>query len=382
MNRILLTLIGFFLLVDANAQIFQGTIKPGSTSTSVVCAIKPSTNYSDKVANIQFTIAVPQSVGTRPTMSIMTNNYSAFFNTIALFQTALYGTDYIYLINMSVPTLTTTKNYTTNTEDIVAEISFAGNVGALADIRLLQLPNGITTSGAGSENGNYNFYTEFATGSDKTNQTAMFYTTTGGTVVNSPLGYGGYSSVSAGTNLLPLKWIGFWLQRQNGNALIKWEVANQIDIDYFEVEMSNDGRNFSHITKVISTEKNVYSYQDLNFSKQGRAFVYYRIKQVDKDGKFTYTETKKLPVYGKEFSFEIVGNPVKGNNLKIGIESTNNAKGTLKIFDVNGKQVYHANIQWSTGYTEQVLHLPILSQGTYIANLITISNQYLVKFIR
>src|SRR4051794_22611175 len=111
MNRIIFTLLLSFLFISSIAQTFQGTIKPGSTSTSVICAIKPSADYSDKPSNLQLTLAIPQTVGARPTMSIMTNNYSTFFNTTALFQTATFGTDYIYLINMSVPTLTTTKDY-------------------------------------------------------------------------------------------------------------------------------------------------------------------------------------------------------------------------------------------------------------------------------
>lgn len=382
MNRIIFTLLCFFVLASAIGQTFQGTIKPGSTSTSVICAIKPSANYSDKLSNIQLTIAIPQTVGARPTMSITTNNYSTFFNTVATFQTATFGTDYIYLVNMAVPTLTTVKDYTANVEDVVAELSFTGNVGNISDIRLVQLPNGMATTGAGVENGNYNFYTEFATGSDKTNQTAMFYSTTGGIVVNNPLGFGGYSSVSAGTGALPLKWLNFSAQKQNGTALVKWEVANQINNDYFEVEASSDGKTFSTIGKVPATEKTSYSFTDVNFNKLQGSYAHYRIKQVDKDGKSSYSEIKKLLITGKDFAFNVIGNPVKGTKLNIGIQSPDNNKGVLNIFDLNGKQVFRGNISWVVGYSQQSIDIPYLSHGTYTANLTTEAGQYQLKFVK
>lgn len=381
MNRIIFTLLFSFLFLSSIAQTFQGTIKPGSTSASVICAIKPSANYSDKPSNLQLTIAIPQAVGARPAMTVTTNNYSIFFSTVALFQTATFGTDYIYLINMTVPTLTTVKNYTAGTEDEVAEVSFAGNVGNISDIRLVQLPNGMSTGGAGSENGNYNFYTEFATGSNKTNETAMFYSSTGGVVVNSPLGFGGYSSVSAGS-VLPLTWLNFSAQKQNGNALVKWDVANQLNNDYFEVQVSNDGRSFATIGKVPATEKTSYSFTDANLYKLRSSYADYRIKQVDKDGKATYSEIRKLLITGKEFAFTVVGNPVTVGQLHIGIQSPENSKGVVTILDMNGKKVFMKNVAWPSGYSQQSLSIPFLAGGTYTANLTTASGQFQVKFVK
>ena len=111
-------------------------------------------------------------------------------------------------------------------------------------------------------------------------------------------------------------------------------------------------------------------------------YAYYRIKQVDKDGRFTYSELKKLALNDKTFTFGIVGNPVKGRELKVNIQSGDNNKGTIKIFDLNGKQVYQTNITWASGYSEQVIQLPNLSKGSYVANLTTGSEHYQVKFVK
>ena len=383
MNKIFFTLLCFFVLsITTQAQTFQGTIRPGSTATSVIVAIKPSANYSDKPSNVQFTLAIPQAVGARPAMSIMTNNYSALFTTVALFQNATFGTDYIYLVNMITPTLTTTKNYVANTEDVVAEIAFTGNVGDVSAIKLVQLPNGTATTGAGSENGNYNYYIEFSAGSDKTNQPAMFYSNTGGIVVNNALGYGGFSSVNAGTNPLPLSWLGFNVQKQNNSALINWQIANQINNDYFEVQAGVDATNVSTIGKVSATSATSYTFTHANFRSLPGRSVYYRLKQVDKDGKFTFSKVLKVNLETKAFAFNVIGNPVKGNILNIGIESATINKGSITIVDLQGRKLLQQNISWLAGTSQRLITLPNLANGMYSAVLQVDEELYSVKFVR
>ena len=383
MNKIFFTLLCFFVLsITTQAQTFQGTIRPGSTATSVIVAIKPSANYSDKPSNVQFTLAIPQAVGARPAMSIMTNNYSALFTTVALFQNATFGTDYIYLVNMITPTLTTTKNYVANTEDVVAEIAFTGNVGDVSAIKLVQLPNGTATTGAGSENGNYNYYIEFSAGSDKTNQPAMFYSNTGGIVVNNALGYGGFSSVNAGTNPLPLSWLGFNVQKQNNSALINWQIANQINNDYFEVQAGVDATNLSTIGKVSATSATSYTFTHANFRSLPGRSVYYRLKQVDKDGKFTFSKVLKVNLDTKAFAFNVIGNPVKGNILNIGIESATINKGSITIVDLQGRKLLQQNISWLAGTSQRLITLPNLAKGMYSAILQLNDEFYSVKFVR
>ncbi len=370
------------LALTTQSQTFQGTIKPGTTASSVIFAIKPSGSYSDKPSNIQFTLAIPQSVGARPAMSLLSNNYSALFTTVALFQNATYGTDYIYMVNMITPTLTTTKSYTANTEDIVAEMAFAGNVGNLSAIKLVQLPNGTATTGAGIENGNYNHYIEFAAGSDKTNQTAMFFTTSAGTVSNNALGYGGYASVNAGTIPLPLSWLRFNVQKQNKNAIVNWQVANQFNNHHFEVEAGVEVNGLSTIGQVPATSANSYTFTHLDYANLLGRQVYYRVKQVDNDGKFTYTNLLKLNLESKAFSFKINGNPVKGNELNIQIEFATVNNGMLTIMDVYGKKVLQQNISWLAGTFQRSVALPNLANGMYTATLQVDQEMYSVKFAR
>lgn len=384
MNKIIFTLILLIALsAAAVAQTFQGTIKPGSQAQSFYLVLKPSANLTDRPSNFQFTLAVPTTVGARPTISLLNNRYSSYFSSVPITQTATYLTDYVYFINFSLTTFQS-KTYTANVEDTVAEVLFTGNIGVASTIRLEQLPNGMASSGFGSENGNYNFYIQFATApGDKTNTTAMFYTTTNGVVVNSPLGYTGLSTVSVGTGALPLKWLDFSVQKQNGNALIKWEVANQVNNAYYEVEVGKDAYSLTTVGKVAANaNQNVYTFNDLNINRRQGQYLYYRIKQVDKDGNFTYSTIKKISIFNTEFSFTLINNPVIGNELKVGIESVDNSTGAIKVFDLTGKQVFQTSVSYTSGYSEKVILLSNLAAGSYIATLNTGTEQYSLKFVK
>jgi len=182
--------------------------------------------------------------------------------------------------------------------------------------------------------------------------------------------------------ILPVTWLNFSVQQQNSNAVLTWVVANQVNNQYFQIEVADDGSNFHVIGKVPATAGSTYSFTDINFSRSIGAYAYYRIKHVDKDGRFTYSEIKRLRVIRKDFVFSIVENPVKGNEIKISIQSPDDSKGVIKIFDMNGKQVMARNITWLSGGSQQRISTPYLAGGTYLISLTTTRGQYQVKFIR
>lgn len=83
---------------------------------------------------------------------------------------------------------------------------------------------------------------------------------------------------------------------QKNYALIKWSTASEINSSLFYVERSIDGINFKSIgtvsAKGYSTTVNDYSFKDFNFTEPIK--YYYRLKMVDRDGKFTYSGIKEI----------------------------------------------------------------------------------------
>lgn len=120
----------------------------------------------------------------------------------------------------------------------------------------------------------------------------VFYanTITGPQMANSATGPG-FSSFTP----MPVKFIGFTAAKNNNDVLIQWSTAQEINAGMYQVERSFDGVNWNTIAYVAavgnSANVNNYSYTDKNISAKT---IYYRIKQVDVDGKFTYTPVKSI----------------------------------------------------------------------------------------
>lgn len=102
----------------------------------------------------------------------------------------------------------------------------------------------------------------------------------------------GFISIS---NPLPVKFVGFTVVSQSNNALIQWSTSEEINANMYEVERSEDGSNWTTIAYVAaignSSVVNNYSYTDKNVSAK---VVYYRIKEVDYDGKTNLTAIKSI----------------------------------------------------------------------------------------
>jgi hypothetical protein len=95
--------------------------------------------------------------------------------------------------------------------------------------------------------------------------------------------------------LLPVKFIAFTTTKDNKNVVIQWSTAEEMNANMYEVERSSDGLNWKTIAYVaaMGTSQNLsnYSYSDKNITDK---IVYYRVKEVDIDGNFTYTAIKSV----------------------------------------------------------------------------------------
>jgi hypothetical protein len=99
------------------------------------------------------------------------------------------------------------------------------------------------------------------------------------------------------SGLLPLSWKDFYINAEDEENFIYWSTSLEINVDYFEIERRLENENsFSSIarTKAVgySTKVSEYQYGDSDVENDG--LYYYRIKQIDKDGKFTYSDIRTV----------------------------------------------------------------------------------------
>ncbi|MCV9385026.1 T9SS type A sorting domain-containing protein [Reichenbachiella ulvae] len=163
---------------------------------------------------------------------------------------------------------------------------------------------------------------------------------------------------------LPVVFSDFSLELINQTVVIDWITSSEIENNYFEIERSSDQRNWISIQRVNgagnSNQELRYSIQDLH-PNQGTN--YYRIKQTDFDGSFSFSDTKSI--YLTPF-IELFPNPAK-NNINVAIRSSNYVN--IVFQDLAGKQIKLPVSQNNNQYSLNTQHLP---SGLY---LITISTE-------
>ncbi|MEO6254480.1 MAG: T9SS type A sorting domain-containing protein [Ferruginibacter sp.] len=95
---------------------------------------------------------------------------------------------------------------------------------------------------------------------------------------------------------LPVNFLYFNVRKQGKNiALLNWKTAQETNSSHYDVERSTDALNYRFIGKVTATgntsTESSYSFTD---NAPAKGFNYYRLKQVDRDGRFIYTASRVL----------------------------------------------------------------------------------------
>ena len=95
--------------------------------------------------------------------------------------------------------------------------------------------------------------------------------------------------------ILPVKFIGFNLACKGSEVLVQWSTSEEMNAFRYELERSLDATNWNTISFIAalgnSATINNYSYTDRG---AGSKTAYYRIKQVDRDGKYVYTAVRSI----------------------------------------------------------------------------------------
>ncbi len=182
-----------------------------------------------------------------------------------------------------------------------------------------------------------------------------------------------WNGTCPGLSALPVDFI-FFTGKINNNMLnLNWQVSNEINVKKYDVERSFNGTNFTAIASIAAERLNNYSYNVNADEIKGRR-VYYRIKNIDNNGKFTYSEifTIHLPLNTK---FTVYPNPAK-DFIRININTNSTVNTQLTITDLAGRIILAKNITIQNGgFTTSTNGI---ANGTYFVQL-KINNEVLLS---
>jgi hypothetical protein len=176
-----------------------------------------------------------------------------------------------------------------------------------------------------------------------------------------PVTLGNFSGIASG-NSNKLSWVTHSEQKNKG----------------FELQRSADGTSFTSLafvaTKAQSGTSNSALSYDFNDMKPLRGNNYYRLKQLDLDGKATYSKVVMLKGSSIKGGLSVVyPNPTK-NDLNMILSSKGNDKATIYITNVSGKVVYKSVKSIGAGDTKINVNASGFAAGVYTVKAIYASN--------
>ncbi len=177
---------------------------------------------------------------------------------------------------------------------------------------------------------------------------------------------------------LPVKWLYVNALAKEKTNVVEWAIDAANNTKEFIVERSYDGITFEAIGTVQSGNTNSYSFID-NTYLLGQT-VFYRVKQIDSDGKFSYSSVAKLE--GRGGGILLIENPVH-QSLKMSIAAKTGTYN-LSIYDVLGKKVYQEKINITASYLSKNISVTNFTDGLYFIVLSNKNNEVLEsrKFIK
>ncbi len=178
---------------------------------------------------------------------------------------------------------------------------------------------------------------------------------------------------------LPVTLVKFTAQQSGNTSLVQWQVANEINNAYFSVERSTDGTNFKAIGQVAG-RGTVSSQQSYQFTDDNPAkgLNYYRLKQVDIDGNFTYSNIVPVNFENTNGVFKIFPNPAADIvRLTLPVSATTSF---INVFDLSGKKVLAKQIGSNT--SDESLDVRTLSAGVYQVTLLQGTQKQTLQLIK
>lgn len=177
---------------------------------------------------------------------------------------------------------------------------------------------------------------------------------------------------------LPVTLLSFRAKAGSASVDLFWRTATETDNDYFSVERSSDGRQFAEIGRVAGAGTSFlpgsYQYTD---DQPVRGVNYYRLRQVDFDGTFSYSPVVTAAA-GKDAGIRLYPSPAT-DILTLHLPAPLDAEAAWQIFDQSGRLVLSGTVR-EEGVRHEV-DLATLPEGMYAFVLFS-GNEALTKYFR
>jgi hypothetical protein len=174
---------------------------------------------------------------------------------------------------------------------------------------------------------------------------------------------------------LPLTLQSFTASKVNTTAALKWTTAQEIQTDKFIIEKSGDGISYVSIGTVqaVGNSTSEVNYTFIDHTPVNGA-NYYRLKMIDIDGKYTYSEVRTLTFDANGLTIVVYPNPVKDGIVYINTSAPCNR---IELRDITGRVIKIINVQGA----QHTVSLSGLTPGTYFISVMTLNGKKVQKVV-
>ncbi len=180
----------------------------------------------------------------------------------------------------------------------------------------------------------------------------------------------GEFEITAGA--LPVELIEFTVRETNQSIDLQWRTASELNNEGFEIQHSADGTTWSNIAFVnghgTTLEEQSYSYTD---NRPLPGINYYRLKQIDFDGKFEYSPIVSVNLTNLQdlSNLRLFPNPATNNTVTLSIETDFTGEASFVLYDLLGQQMNRQSLNLESGSFNQSIDLSGIPSGVYMVEI-------------
>lgn len=187
---------------------------------------------------------------------------------------------------------------------------------------------------------------------------------------------------------LPVELVKLKASPRDQAIVIDWQTASEIGNTGFELERTIDPTRigFEKVSWIPTLNGNTSSLQNYSFTDrevEAGVIYYYRLKQIDVDGKFSVSPIVSASLEDKLIEINAFPNPAT-NQLTLQLNAANFFKGNavLAIYDLTGKLLSDQTIEISELTTPYSLNINYLPKGTYVLKVCNEQLNLPLRFVK
>ncbi|MEI9946762.1 MAG: LamG-like jellyroll fold domain-containing protein [Chitinophagaceae bacterium] len=171
---------------------------------------------------------------------------------------------------------------------------------------------------------------------------------------------------------LPLTWKYFVANQHDDAVLLQWETLNEENTDHFTVQHSGNGIDFINIGNVAAAGNTTNTvHYEFTHSTPVNGANFYRLQQVDKDGRSTYSSIVKVMVNENAAVLKLLANPVQGKQIRFQLA----AAEEVSLFTQEGKLVWKKKLVAGTN----TINANLFASGVYMLQAGSITRKVILE---